>query len=211
MKRGLRAILAGLLMWNVCSAQAFTLTALDDGSYLYEFASAHSLSITGSSAVDLSGLVSLQALSDSIRVVGSFALLAGSGDDALMAGDIVWHPSGDQPNTLDIRSDASIQLNGSISGFDVVKLAGTTIVWNATTSSTAPLLTYSSGGDLWLASGSTTTDSSLGGVLTISSGADFGTVSGQTTTILQAPVPEPGTYLLMAAGLLVFPRLRRRS
>lgn len=185
----LAAVLAAMTFLYAAPARAFDSFIEADGTVTYEFA-ANSLRIAGAGSLDLTGLRRIEALPGRVRANGFFDLAGGTDDlSGRMAPDVDWTGYAGSPATLDISAGGALLLGtASLIGFESILL--------------------SAGGELAFSGDIVMADATVFGP------GDSGVpvLSGGRIDLPPriAPVPEPQSWLLFAAGLALLAGRRRR-
>jgi hypothetical protein len=176
-------------------AQAFQITRLDDGSYEYFFATP-SLRVQSTGDLDLAGLAFIEGVTDGFRVGASFSLDWLDGEQAWLApAQATWSGFDSAPRGIEILVGGNLHL-----GSTRLTLIGGNILLAA-------------GGILDIGTG-TLVD--LGnGIVDI--GGNPGIIRPPVVHPFVPPdritlaVPEPSTWVLLVAGLLVLTAASRRK
>lgn len=203
--RRLAGILLAIALSVAIPAHAFTATLEADGSTTYFFAYP-SLRIESSTALDFTGLQRIEAVAGGVLARGTFELLATAADAVGLLGSdgALWTGHSDATGHLDILAGGNLNLGtATLAGFQYITLfSGGSLALNGSVEM--------AGGAVSLVG--RTDFPSTGMITAIGSGGDIIIGSGGDITLL-APlaIPEPGTWVLLAAGLVVLGAVARRK
>lgn len=202
------SLLAICLAGLAVPAQAYLMTQLTDGSYEYFFATP-SLALHSTGDIDLGGVSFIEGVDGGFRVGATFALDWRGGEQAWQTPDIVWNGIDLSPRSLSIDSEGVLDL-----GATRLTLIGGTI------SLTAEAILIGSGAMIDVGGGNIIVDSNPGlpdrpprpalpvggGSLIVLPGGDISLSGPRPVTA----IPEPSSWALLGAGLLMLAAVTRR-